>query len=84
MLLKNQGEQSDIPVMRAIPWIERVIAAEKDKAIESLREMKGHTEDGGRWFKVCSSSSSRSSSSSGGGGGAGVGGGGYCNTSTQL
>lgn len=52
MLLKNKGEQGSVPVMRAIPWIERVIAAEGRDAIAVLDKMPGHTAEGGRWFKV--------------------------------
>jgi hypothetical protein len=52
MLLKNRGEQGKVPVMRAIPWVERVIAAGGREAISELDKMEGHTPDGGRWFKV--------------------------------
>jgi hypothetical protein len=52
MLLKNKGEQGSVPVMRAIPWIERVISAEGKDAIAVLDKMPGHTAEGGRWFKV--------------------------------
>lgn len=53
MLLKNKGEQGTVPVMRAIPWIERAISAEGKEAIKELEASTGHTADGGRWFKVC-------------------------------
>lgn len=52
MLLKNKGKQGSEPVMRAIPWIERVIAAEGEAGIALLDKMPAHTADGGRWFKV--------------------------------
>lgn len=52
MLLKNRGEQGDIPVMRAIPWIERLISAEGQDGIDMLNKVEGHTADGGRWFKA--------------------------------
>ena len=40
MLLKNRGEQGDIPVMRAIPWIERLISAEGQDGIDMLNKVE--------------------------------------------
>ena len=38
-LLQNKGEQGDVPLIRAIPWVERVIAAGGEEGVKEIENM---------------------------------------------
>jgi hypothetical protein len=48
-LLHNRGEQGDVPLIRAIPWVERVVAAGGEQGLQDIESMpsprffKSHT-----------------------------------------